>query len=292
MKVKDLPQPTLKALNDLIYGHNAIGIKRGLDQAYEFLSSADLECGDIQYARINVDWVEGKLQQYNRNEEQLTAAILHIVDWQHFLGKPGLFEPTLNRLQLILAPAGWTVEMDGISAYLRQTPRSFRLQKASVLPVNPTPEFSRITSDPAWVKVFRSRWDEAERCVAAGSPLSAIVMLGSILEGALLATAKRFPKVALQVNGAPKDKKTGRVKPFDQWAFRELILVAEEAGWIGGEVRRMGDALRDYRNLIHPGQQVKNKEFPTQDSASVCHKAVAACLRTLINYIEENGENS
>lgn len=289
MKVKNLPQQTLRALNNLIYGTNLEAIQRGPEGAYAFLSSAGLPCGEAHFAKINANWVEDRLLEYNRDEEQMTQAILHIVSWSHFLDKPERFEPTLNRLQLILAPAGWTVEMDGIIPYLRQIPPSFRLEKRTALPMEPTPDFSKIRSEKIWVEVLRARWDEAERCIAADAPVAAIVMLGSILEGALKATIERFPREANQSTAAPRDDSTGNVKPFREWTFSNLIQVAENLGWIGADTRRMGDALRDYRNLVHPGEQVKSKEFPTRDSARLCRQVVVASLRTLVGYLENRG---
>ncbi len=224
--------------------------------------------------------------ELNHNFADIEKAILQIVSWRYFLDKPELFEPTLNRLQLILAPAGWTVEMDGISPYLRQLPPSFQLQKATVLPMQPTPEFGKICGDETWIKVLRARWDEAERCIAADAPVMAIVALGSILEGALKATADRFPSAANQANKAPKDAASGKAKPFRDWTFFDFIQVAQELGWIGNDTTRLGQAVREYRNLVHPAEQVKAGEFPTQGSARACREAVLASLENLIGWLE------
>ncbi len=293
MNPNALPPQTLKALSDLIYGRSDPSkyIQRGPDGAHSFFTSAALPCGPVEYARNSAGWAEDRLIQHNQDSDKIQKAILHIVSWEHFLDKPEFFEPTLNRLQLILAPAGWTVEMDGIMPYLRQMPPAFRLQKQTTLPMEPTPQFSKINADRIWVDVLRNRWDEAERCIGADAPVMAIVALGSILEGALRAVAEKFPSQTNQASKAPRDTQSGRTKGFRDWAFWDFVEVAEELGWIGAEVHRLGHALRDYRNLVHPAQQVGKKEFPTIGSARACRQVVLTAILALIRWREDQGVN-
>ncbi len=280
-----LHKKTLVALSKLICDHAGADASNRQTWAFEFLLSANLPFVQPQAGIFCDEWIKERLSDYNQAPTQIETAILHIVNWSHFLDKPERFEPTLNHLQLILAPAGWTVEMDGISPYLRQISPSFRLQKTTTLPMEPTPEFSKINPDTVWVKVLRERWDEAERCIAANAPVMAIVALGSILEGALTATARRFQREAYQATKTPRDRE-GNTKRFVDWTFWNLVEVAEELSWIGAEVRRLAHFLRDYRNLVHPAQQVLSAEFPTQDSARTCRQAVLAALKSLIVYLE------
>lgn len=280
-------QKTLAALSVLICGSANIGISRALDGANEFFRHAGFDFSALMSKSVFTQhWVEDRLLDLSQDHAKIELVILQIVNWRYFLDKPEMFEPTLNRLQLILAPAGWTVEMDGISPYLRQLPPSFQLQKATALPMEPTPEFGKICIDATWIKVLRARWDEAERCIAADAPVMAIVALGSVLEGGLKATADRFPKDANQANKAPKDSLTGKIKLFKEWTFYEFIEVAQDLGWIGAEAARLGQSVRDYRNLIHPSEQVRAAEFPSQGSARVCREAVRTSLKSLIEWIE------
>ena len=285
MNPRPFHQKTLDALGVLICGAAYIGIARNLEKAQEFFWRVGFDF-PIVGGVFTTDWTKARLTELNRDEGKIEAVILQLLNWDYFLDKPELFEPTLNRLQLILAPAGWTVEMDGISPYLRRLPPSFQLLKTTVLPMQPTPEFGKICDDDVWIKVLRARWDEAERCIAADAPVMAIVALGSILEGALRATADRFPREANQADKAPKDAASGRAKPFRDWTFFDFIQVAQELGWIGNDTTRLGQAVREYRNLVHPAEQVKAGEFPTQGSARVCREAVLTSLKNLIEWIE------
>ena len=56
--------------------------------------------------------------------------------------------------------------------------------------ITPCPSISRLTKAiPALEDILQERWMEAQKCQNAGACLAAVVMMGSILEGLLLAAA-------------------------------------------------------------------------------------------------------
>ncbi|OYY61207.1 MAG: hypothetical protein B7Y50_04850 [Hydrogenophilales bacterium 28-61-11] len=79
-------------------------------------------------------------------------------------------------------------------------------------------------------KILAARVKEAVECVAAGAPLSAIFMCGSVLEGILMAVALKNPADFNRASASPKQKETGKVRPFHEWTLANLIDVSHEVG--------------------------------------------------------------
>jgi hypothetical protein len=97
--------------------------------------------------------------------------------------------------------------------------------------------------------VLLSRIQEAERCVRAGTHLSAVILCGSILEGVLLSAALQYPKRFNQATTHPKQKDSSRTKPVHEWSLANLIDVAHEVGAIRMDVKKYGHALREFRKV-------------------------------------------
>ncbi|HEY9600569.1 MAG TPA: hypothetical protein V6C85_03100 [Allocoleopsis sp.] len=109
----------------------------------------------------------------------------------------------------------------------------------------PVPDLKILVKDSELAHILVHRWEEANLNFQSGAYLSTIFMLGSILEGALLAKVEQNLKQANQSSHSPKDKKTGKVLPLHQWKFVELIKVAHDCGWLGKDVHDFSNALRD-----------------------------------------------
>lgn len=131
------------------------------------------------------------------------------------------------------------------------------------------PDFSGLISDPAMIAILKRRWAEAQVCRDAPAPLSAIVMMGSLLEALLLARANRLGDKSrlFLAKSAPVDSKTKKPLKLQQWTLRNYIDVAHELGWIGKSAKDIGETLRDYRNYIHPEKELKHGVLLTQQDA-------------------------
>ncbi len=117
------------------------------------------------------------------------------------------------------------------------------------------PDFKRLVHDDALSAVFTERWREAERCVTGKACLAAVLMMGSLLEGVLLAKVIAEPQAASQSPAAPKIN-DGKLRQFHEWTLVDLINVAHSCGWIKADTESFGQALRTYKNFIHPWHQV------------------------------------
>lgn len=121
----------------------------------------------------------------------------------------------------------------------------------------PPPDFAALASDPGMKSILERRWDESQRCLRAGAPLAATVMMGGLLEALFVARANIMTnKSALfRAKATPIDSKTRKPLPLPEWTLRPYIDVAAELGWISRSGKDVAAILRDYRNYIHPEKE-------------------------------------
>ena len=130
-------------------------------------------------------------------------------------------------------------------------------------------------------RILDARVKEAVKCVETGAPLSAIFMCGSILEGVLLAVALKNPADFNRATASPKHKDTAKVRPFQEWSLANLIDVAHEVGVLRLDVKKFGHVVRDFRNYIHPYEQMASTFHPDQHTAQICLQVLRAALAGL-----------
>lgn len=128
--------------------------------------------------------------------------------------------------------------------------------------------------------ILESRIREAYLCHNAQASLSAIFMCGSVLEGLLLGMAQADPKRFNQAGSSPK-KPDGKPRPFHEWKLGELIDVAHDVGLLRLDVQKFSHFLRDFRNYIHPYQQMCSNFSPDTHTASICLQVLKAAIASL-----------
>lgn len=150
----------------------------------------------------------------------------------------------------------------------------------------PVPNFLSLGLESGVGEILINRWEEVQKCVDAGAHLSAIIIMGSMLEGLLLGVCQRNPAVVNRCPSAPKHKDNGKVKHFAEWKLSELIDVAHQVGWLDMDVRKFSHSLRDFRNLIHPYEQMVTKVYPDEDTCSISWLVVQAAINDLARVIK------
>lgn len=151
---------------------------------------------------------------------------------------------------------------------------------AKVIPEKP-PDFYALVQDSRLAEILENRWIEIQKCISSGAHIAAIILMGSLLEGMLLSAITQNPKQANQAAGAPKDVKTGKVKPFGEWTLNDLINVAYECGWLQRDIKDFSHELRDYRNMVHPWHQRTKNFHPDEDTCRICWEVIRAAIADL-----------
>ncbi|GAA6162621.1 hypothetical protein NBRC116590_03250 [Pelagimonas sp. KU-00592-HH] len=139
------------------------------------------------------------------------------------------------------------------------------------------PNISRLPIDVQIVPIVQKRLEEAQVALRVGANLSVILLCGSVLEAVLLGAAQNQPALFNDSRASPKDN-SGTVKKFHEWSLAQFIDVSCEIGLLKPDVKKFGHGLRDFRNYIHPYQQLVSGFTPDQHTAKLCFQVLKAAL--------------
>lgn len=138
----------------------------------------------------------------------------------------------------------------------------------------------KLELDSTYEIVIRQRIEEINIALTNNMPLSAIFLLGSTLEGILLELAIKNPKVFNIAKATPKTKGS-KPLPFPEWTLNSLINVAYEMGFLDLNVKKFSHDLKDFRNYIHPRQQLTENFKPNLQTAEISYKVLEAVIANL-----------
>lgn len=128
-------------------------------------------------------------------------------------------------------------------------------------------------------QVIADRMGEIDRALEVDAPLAVIFLVGSTVEGLLFELAMGHPTDFLTSPVAPRLK--DKTKPLDQWSLSELIAVARERGVLSEDVAKHADQVRNFRNYIHPRQQLKEGFTPRIETARIAQQVLKGVLADL-----------
>ncbi len=135
-------------------------------------------------------------------------------------------------------------------------------------------------------KVIKIRIEEIKNCLASNSPLALIFLAGSTLEGILLGIATKYPMHFNKSKVSPKDK-DGKVLPFTDWTLNTFIDVAKDVGLLEEDVKKFSHVLKDFRNYIHPYQQMNSRFNPDINTAKICWQVLRLGLSQINSSINK-----
>ena len=128
--------------------------------------------------------------------------------------------------------------------------------------------------------VLELRLKEMEKCFTANAPLSVIFLAGSTLEGILLGLAIKYPRHFNTAKSSPKDS-NGKIKQFHEWSLSAFIDVSKEIGLIESDTHKFSHALRDFRNYIHPFEQMSSGFNPRENTAKICLQVLKSAIHDI-----------
>ena len=138
------------------------------------------------------------------------------------------------------------------------------------------------------VAVINERILEIEKAINNDMPLAATFLIGSTLEGVLSALAQKYPREFNTSVSAPK--KDGKVLPISSWVLSSLIDVANEIKVLERDVKDFSEKVRDYRNFIHPNEQVKQDFSPTMDTVKISLHVFKIALNQINAFIKHKSD--
>lgn len=225
-------------------------------------------------------WVLDKLIECNNS--QITDIIKRLASPREYNGNKEKIKQAISVLNEILYIEGLKVKIQGIDPIIERVTIDYSSldEDSQELKPLPPPNFTALQLGIEIESLLEKRWNEADICFKNGAYTASIIIMGSLLEGMLLGTLKNNLKEANQANAAPKDKE-GKVKKIHEWTLSEMINVAHTIGWLDLDIKKFSHSLREFRNLIHPYQQIIEKNFPDKDTCEISWLVVQAATNDL-----------
>lgn len=253
----------------------------------EFFNALGSNDSDVQGFPSRWAYTDEKLAKLNGTPE-LDKCIKTVFSPVNYIGRFDILDKLIADFNAFLAFDNWQVIrknteitfQKGEKVNIPETPKAETATEDNFL----NQEFKAISLDQLGLdtrltEVINSRFDEIKSCLQNKAPLSVIFLAGSSLEGILLGIASGYPKAFNTAKTAPL--KEGKVKMFHDWSLANLIDTAHELGILKEDVRKFSHALRDFRNYIHPLQQVGSGFHPDEHTARICWQVLRAAIYQL-----------
>ena len=139
--------------------------------------------------------------------------------------------------------------------------------------------FSKLPVESAMSQVLVARLKEAQLCLENGAYLSAVILCGSVLEGMCLGFGNRH---AERLNRAYELYYKKKPDKFHNWKLNEWIVTLGKLGDLSPNIEKFGHAVRDFRNYVHPYEQLAHCFSPDHHTARICFQVVIAAAEDLV----------
>lgn len=236
-------------------------------------------------------WVLSVLQQLGPADVE--KVIVRLVDLREYGGDKDKLGLALRTMNGILAMENLAVGFDGAKPELRRGP-GIQINEDELAQDGPAPaedaflerrfneelQIDDLGLDSVITRFLQARVDQVQACPKDKVSLGTIILLGSTLEGLLLAVGLQHPKAFMSSAAAPKDR-LGKTKQLHEWTLSELINVARDLSLLDVDVGKFSHVLRSFRNYIHPYQQMSEKFSPDQHTVDICWQVFRAAYSQL-----------
>lgn len=136
------------------------------------------------------------------------------------------------------------------------------IAEPSNTPVTESRHFSFI-NDPNITKIVDRDYNEIQRAYISKCWKSVIILCGGTIEAILMDLLALHQEEIKQAESAPN-------KPdISRWDLSQLIDVAVELKLVKEGVGKLSHPLREYRNLVHPGNEIRNNLYFDAEEARI-----------------------
>ncbi|KOO56710.1 hypothetical protein WH43_18780 [Rheinheimera sp. KL1] len=280
-----LSQKTLESLRDMI---NEKTEYRSGPQLVQFFNQLGYKDKYGQGFPPRWMFTDQKLRDIN-GTPQIDECIKRVFAPVNFIGRVPELDVHLQEFNKYLAFDKWRLVRIGAELTFKrlekveidESPASSADLENSFL----TREFSNVSVqglglEGPVVAVLEQRVKEIEKCFSVSSPLAVILLAGSTLEGILLGLATQHPRHFNTARPSPKDG-NGKVRQFQDWSLSNFIDVARELSIIQHDTHKFSHSLRDFRNYIHPFEQMASGFAPRENTAKICLQVLKSAIHDL-----------
>ncbi len=139
---------------------------------------------------------------------------------------------------------------------------SIEVESTEATPVTERREFNFV-QDAGLRAILERDYEEVQKAYVAGCWKAVIILSGGALEAVLLDLVLANESRAKASAKAPHESNVRR------WELSELIAVCVDLKLIGPYASTVSDATRAYRNLVHPGYELRNRLKFSREEASI-----------------------
>jgi len=126
------------------------------------------------------------------------------------------------------------------------------LEGSTDVPVTEKREFEFVSNSNLKAIIERD-YEEIQRAFISNCWKSVIILCGGSIEAILTDLLLINKTATMSAKSAPKDNDITR------WDLSGLIDVAVELKFVSAGMQKLSHPIREYRNLVHPGNEIRNK---------------------------------
>jgi hypothetical protein len=234
-------------------------------------------------------YTDEKLERIN-GTPKLDQCIRILLNPANFIDRLTDLDNCISEFNKFLAFDKWKVVREGADIQFKKLKKVEIEEPSPTVQIDTENEFLRrefsnvsvlkIGLDGMISEILEQRIKEIEKCYSSGAYLSVILIAGSTLEGVLLGLAIKHPRHFNTAASSPKDG-SGKVRQFHDWSLSAFIDVAYELGLVQHDIQKFSHTLRDFRNYIHPFQQMSSGFHPRQHTAKICLQVLKAAIHEI-----------
>lgn len=298
MLTMQLNEKTLKKLREIINSDDSINKSdyRSGPKLVGFFNNLGF---NDQYGQgFPSRWVytDDKLRIINGKPE-LEKCIKSVFEVSNFIGRINDLDMLIADFNQYLAFDKWSVVRDNANITFKRLDQVVVVDSKSIQTEIKEEDFLKLIFDlnidllgldSNVSEVIKLRLKEVENCINGEAPLAAVFLIGSIMEGILLGIATKYPKHFNQAHTAPREKDTDKVRGFPHWTLNNFIEVATEVGFLNQDVRKFSHIVRDFRNYIHPYEQIITGFVPDKQTTLICFQVLKAAITQIGIFQKKN----
>lgn len=148
-----------------------------------------------------------------------------------------------------------------------------KVSQVSQTPVTQAKSFNFV-SDKKIRKILERDYQEIQKSIISNCWKSTIILSGGSIEAILL---------DLLLNNRSRAKSSSKAarKDLKKWDLNDLIDVAVDIKLVKKEVARLSHTTREYRNLVHPGVEIRSGLKVEQEEAKIAVEVLNILIREL-----------
>lgn len=165
----------------------------------------------------------------------------------------------------------------GISFFIGNAISKLRvkIEESETTPITEKRDFPFI-SDNELRKILERDYSEIQRAFISQCWKSVIIMCGSAMETILLDLLKQDEEKAKSSQKAPGENN------LEKWSLNDLIEVAIDLELVTEGIAKLSHSVREYRNIIHPGNEIRNKIYFDKEEARIAIEVLNILHRDLL----------